>query len=730
LFFYRTPPLYKMTSLFERYLRSLIISVVIFLQFDFTFAQNEIYQIDKIAVSNNESDEISPVLFPGGIVFSANQKNGLFLYSSGDRSMFKIYFSEGPEYKTSSLFSKDLSSKLNDGPVSFNSTFDTIYYSRNLQIDGKVRTLSSPRNKLGIFYAVKVNDHWGNISEFPYNSRWENVRYNVTMPSLSADGKRLYFASDMPGGYGGFDLYYSEKQTNSWGKPVNLGPVINTSGNEVYPFINAKDELFFSSDGHPGLGGRDIFVSVFQNGSWNKPIGLDAPVNSKFDDFGITTDPLLERGFFSSNREDRFNIYEFTTLNPQIIHRNQQIENQYCVDFSYDGNITIDKSRMEYKWDFGDGNTAIEKDVKHCYSGPGEYNVKLQIIDKNSAKLFFTILEQTVKLNKIEQAYIESPDFVHAGKEVQLSGLDSYLPGNEIIDYYWDLGDGIRKNGAEISHVFSSSGEKSILMGLTLKSNKTGETFRTGVSKTIHVLNVGDDLSNARKEQGKLAGTHANKQLEVEIIYLADNISKEGVVYILEVLSSPAKLSLSHPAFAKIPPKYSIREKFDSQENIYRYIVEEQKELLHIYPSFNDLHNLGFMDVSVRAYPLLNPAEKELYQSTRIYGQYADTYFDTGNRLTSNAYIMMEQIIKLMIAYPNLRLEIAVHTDNMRNTGESLRITQRQADLLSEYLVRRGIDKRKLQVKGYGDTRPIRSNSTEANRKENRRVEFNIITLN
>ena len=156
------------------------------------------------------------------------------------------------------LFSKSLKTKFNDGPVTFSSKGDTIYYSRNIIVDGKLSELSSVRNKLGIFYAVFDGEEWTKIRELRINNEW----YNVTTPWSLRDGKRLYFASDKPGGYGGSDLYYCQWNNDYWDEPVNLGPVINTKGNESYPFMNSAGEFFFSSDGHPGIGGKDIFFST------------------------------------------------------------------------------------------------------------------------------------------------------------------------------------------------------------------------------------------------------------------------------------------------------------------------------------------------------------------------------------------------------------------------------------------------------------------------------------
>ncbi len=178
------------------------------------------------------------------------------------------------------LFSKNLKTRFNDGPASFSKNGDTIYFSRNLKVDVDIDE-NSPRNKLGIFTAVLENGDWGKILDIRFNTEY----YNITTPYISPDGKRLFFASDNPDGIGGTDIYYCDWKGDYWGDPVNMGSQINTTGNESYPFVNREGGLFFSSDGHPGLGRKDIFYTKQSNKKWLPPVHLDAPINSKYDDF-------------------------------------------------------------------------------------------------------------------------------------------------------------------------------------------------------------------------------------------------------------------------------------------------------------------------------------------------------------------------------------------------------------------------------------------------------------
>ena len=465
--------------------KKLILVFLILLLFQESFlGQTETYTVSLAPFSSKEYDEFSPVYYKDGIVFCSNMTtNSFFNYSeSKDKGFFKLYFYKiagnslrsGPE-----LFSKSLSSRLNDGPVTFSRGEDTIYFSRNLEVSGNLKDLSGPRNKLGIFSARIAGEDWAKIHEFRLNSEW----YNITDPCLSPDGKRLYFASDKPGGYGGSDLYFCQWMGTYWADPVNLGGVINTSGNESYPFINSSGELFFSSDGHPGLGGKDIFFSRFSDSAWIEPIHLDPPVNSSSNDFGIITDPLMNSGYFSSDRNKSIDIYHFKTNYPQVFYSSFQKENQYCFMFSDKGTIVVDTANLQYLWSFGDGKTAYRSVVKHCFPGPGKYSVKLDIVEKGTGKLFFTKLWYDLEIRDFEQPYINSSDFAVNGDVLEFDGLKSNLPGYEVINYSWDFGDGSRSSGASARHSYWAKGEYTVNLGLTLKSTSNGDIHKTGISK-------------------------------------------------------------------------------------------------------------------------------------------------------------------------------------------------------------------------------------------------------
>jgi outer membrane protein OmpA-like peptidoglycan-associated protein len=714
----------------KKKLFAVILTAILFQQF--TFGQLETYTVTLTPFSSKKYDEFSPVYYKKGIVFCTNRSPNLFLnYSSSqNKQQFKIYYIDTTRKvnsRSARLFSKDLKTKLNDGPVTFNNRGDTIYYSRNLDLTNKLSNISSARNKLGIFSAVLVDGKWTKIREFRYN----NEMYNITSPCLSQDGKRLFFASDMPGGFGGSDLYYCKWQDNYWGEPVNLGPVINTTGNESYPFINASGDLFFSSDGHPGLGGKDIFFSQFSDTSWLAPVHLDPPVNSKFDDFGIVTDTLFNEGFFSSNRKKSIDIYHFKTNYPQIFYSRIQRENQYCFIFNDNGSIVIDTGKLEYKWSLGDGKSSDKAVVNHCFKGPGNYDIKLDIIDRATGKLFFSKLSYKLEIRDIEQPYINSSNMAVKGDIMEFDGLKSYLPGYKILTYSWNFGDGNRSTGESVKHTYQKKGEYLVNLALTLKSLTTSNIHKTGISKKITVLN---DLTEKTSIPDKNASDKTSspslnnfENLKIGAQYSAETEFQKDAVFSIELLSSKNRTGLNNSILRNVPKKYTIRELFNPATNIYSYVVDQQMSLMATYPAFREILALGFKDALIKMFVLKEPAEKELHNLIKINGAYADSYFDTSGKLTSNAFVMLDQLVKLMKKYTSLRLEIAVHTDNAGSAEYNLLLSQRHSQDLVKYLIMRGINIKRLVATGFGGSKPIAPNFLEKDRKLNRRIDFIIL---
>ena len=713
-------------------IRKLIIVILLIISFPKTnFGQSESYSVKKASFSSDKYDEFSPVYFKNGLVFCSNRNLGLSSHStSQNKGLFKIYYVDTigkADWESTKLFSKNLTTILNDGPVTFNRTRDTIYFSRNQDVSSKLSDISSPRNKLGIYSAVLVNGQWIKVREVRINNEW----YNVTTPCLSPDGKKLFFASDKPGGFGGSDLYYSTWKDDRWDDPVNLGPIINTKGNESYPFINPSGELFFSSDGHPGHGGKDIYLSQFSDSTWLTPVCLDPPVNSKFDDFGIITDTLFNEGYFSSNRDKSIDIYHFRTNIPQVLYNNTQRENQYCFTLADSGGLVIDPTNLKYIWDFGDGEKATGEVVHHCFHQAGKYIIRHDIVEKSSGNLFFSKLVYNLELLDFKQPFINSADVAVKGDTLKFDGLRSNLPGYKVLKYSWDFRDGTRSVGDIVRHSFNEKGEYLINLELTVKSKLNGIVHKTGVSKKILVLNDNQEKTSYLNKTASLNApppdiTKSENSL-LKVQYSAESEFRKDAVFNVELLSSKARVGLDSKIFRNVPKKYTITEKYLPDDSTYSYIVDQQMSLMATFPAYNELFLLGFKDVKIKIFVLKDAAEKDLHNLIKINGAFADSYFDSSDKLTSNAYIMLDQIIKLMNKYPLLKLEVAVHTDNTGPAETSLALSQLHARLLVGYLINRGINAKRLIPTGFGGSKPIAPNLLEKDRKLNRRIDFIIV---
>jgi outer membrane protein OmpA-like peptidoglycan-associated protein len=267
---------------------------------------------------NTDHSEFSPLYYKSGLLFVSNRETfSLFerVFGWNNTPYLDLFYKDFSDGKISK-FSKEINSKYHEGSAVFSKTLDTMYFTRSNYFDGKFKKSDENINKLKLFMAINKNNKWQNLSPFPYN----DDQYSVGQPALSADNKTIYFASDMPGSMGGTDIFKCTLDANNqWSKPVNLGFEVNTEGNEMFPYVDSKNTLFFSTDGRGGLGGLDIFFSRFRDGKYETPRNIGYPLSSSKDDFGITVNEDETEGYFSSNRLNNLgddDIYKFNTIIP------------------------------------------------------------------------------------------------------------------------------------------------------------------------------------------------------------------------------------------------------------------------------------------------------------------------------------------------------------------------------------------------------------------------------
>ncbi|HEY0978276.1 MAG TPA: OmpA family protein, partial [Flavobacteriales bacterium] len=202
-----------------------------------------------------------------------------------------------------------------EGPMAFSADGRTMYFSRSNYYGRKLLKDGADVSHLKLFRAtLDEAGEWNDIREFAYNSE----EWSVGHPALSTDGRTLYFASDMPGGQGGTDLWRCVDNGQGWGRPENLGATINTPGNEMFPTVNG-DALYFSSNAHENMGGLDIFETHPESGYWSEPANMMYPINTEHDDFGMVLDTGGVSGFFSSDRNGKDRVFGFTMHEPEFV---------------------------------------------------------------------------------------------------------------------------------------------------------------------------------------------------------------------------------------------------------------------------------------------------------------------------------------------------------------------------------------------------------------------------
>jgi outer membrane protein OmpA-like peptidoglycan-associated protein/tetratricopeptide (TPR) repeat protein len=267
---------------------------------------------------NTEYEDFSPIYYKDDkIIFASSRKNSFLVDRkwNGNRQpfldLYKTTLSENNTLTDVQDFDTNVNKKYHDAPATFNKSGDYMIVTRNIYTDDKLK-----ENKLWLYESDLENEqYWSIPNPLHFNSK----EYNCGQASMSPDGQMMYFTSDMPGGKGGTDIYKVEKKSDgTWGTPINLGDRINTEGNEMFPFYDAENGyLFFSSEGLPGLGGLDIFVTKIQrDGSFTPPKNLGSPINSNADDFSLIYKEDGS-GFLSSNRvggKGDDDIYSFINL--------------------------------------------------------------------------------------------------------------------------------------------------------------------------------------------------------------------------------------------------------------------------------------------------------------------------------------------------------------------------------------------------------------------------------
>lgn len=660
-------------------------------------ASGVLYKVQPVKELNSNVDDYAPTYYKDGIAFCTNRDRGSASVKIDARTgnPFSELFTAqvSPIDDCSDRLSKPkklhqkLSSEYHDGPASFSPDGSVVYFTRNNMdgkgMDGMVR--------LKVYKAEASGSGWGNPQSLPFNSD----EYSVMHPSLSPDQTMLFFASDMPGGFGGMDLYVSYLENGRWSPPINIGPTVNTERDEVFPFIHEDPDkkektLYFSSNGHVGLGGLDVYFSKEVYGSWSDPINLGSPVNSQADDFGFITNGKKTKGFFSSNREGDGTqggdeLYSFCKLSVEVeilvFNKNdsQPLEG---------AEVFVSCSPVESFVTDRDGKVRCELPLdKAC-----DFAAEKQGFKPNSVR------------KGTEGLAAGDPLFVTIPLEVE-----------RVFDLSGTVTDGYSKtpvDGALVSMTVKCDGDEEKFQELTDAQGKYEfKEIREGCDCQVKVTKSGYTEAVVTFSTGDIGG-------ETPLITRDMVINCKGGPNCPQpddICNGDPNCGKPHPYCPGCMSSCNATRDTLIIRDAMGVIVGKQP-----CPG-KDCPNCKGSEPIIPVNPIVGP--KTL---VHIFYDFDDA------RIRKDAVPALKDLIAFMEEYPSAIILLTSHTDARGNRAYNKRLSNRRAESVIAYLLDHGIDKNRLRAKGMGEEVMLNEcydgvECSEEQHQENRRTEFQVV---
>jgi outer membrane protein OmpA-like peptidoglycan-associated protein len=724
----------------------------------------DIYSVNRTKFNSN-LDDFGAAFYKDGIIFASERDKGSAVKRNHcwtGQPFLDLYYVPmkncGASVETGrpEKFDSDINSKYHDAVVTFTKDQSSIFFTRNNYSNGKSGKDDEGIMRLKIYTSKKKGNGWNNEESLPFNSD----EYSCAHPSISSDGTKLYFASDMPGGFGGMDLYVSELENGRWGPPANLGPSVNTEGNEIFPFIHRNTRLYFASDGQLGLGGIDnYYVDAKGDGQWSSPENMGAPINSKDDDFGVMFNEEGTCGFFSSDRQGgsgRDDIYSFTkTATPIKIYVFDEETKEPIADATVTSDSCSKKSLKTGK----DGRVVTDVKFNSCCTFKAEMagyqpnqkqgcagdatnteDVVVEIPMKKE-RMFavdgfvfdqstgLPLLEAKITLIACDSTKNESFETDASGKfSFKLADPDCCYKLKGEKDKYFAVTtpDTICTKGLTTSKTYlvnlnlqptsTPAGSENPTAGTgttgtgTTGTGATGTTTGTGITPTdgsTTPINPNTVIFDADKglyvKNGKpFTGTEG------------------GVTYKKGKITSSKPTGDIATGGTKKPKRGEVY--FDPEQGVY---VKDGKP-------FNGKHQ-GKTYKDGKDTETFMPSPTKYSDDPDAVAYLLHIYYDFDQSyIRDESNTELDKLLKQMKENPNYIIEIASHTDSRGSNSYNNRLSQRRAEAVVRWLVERGIDRNQLVPRGYGEGMTTNNckdmiRCTEKEHQMNRRTEFRVI---
>lgn len=634
--------------------------------------QNTNVKVRNAAEINTERLDFSPQYYQNGIVWVSSGKTGE-VDSTTREPFFELYYTEvdknGVPQKRET-FSLELNSRKHEGPVSFSRDFKTIYFNRN-NIKNEGTKKKQEKNPMQIFEADRGYFDWEKVKYLPFN----NPDFQFLHPALSPDGKTLYFASNMPGGQGKMDIWKVDRKEGAWGDPENLGPAVNTDGNEGFPFVHESNVLFYSSNGRDTSGNFDIFGYNLLGGypSFN----LGPPFNSPGDDLGFILHKDGKKGFFASDREGgygRDDIYSFEA--PEGING---VEVELPVEVIV---VVSDSATKEYiegaevrifeqsEDGFLEGDNLYDVDLVPNPDAPNELVLKLIRKDMESLE---TPSKTTLSNGEVyTEMYPSRKYLILASKEDYEDGEMLFTPSN------------LGEDGKVMMYLSKPS-------CVNLKGN-------------IAVDATGKPLD----------------EVTVTIINNCDNTA--------QIVKADEKGQFSFC----IPPDcdFSITAEKDGFETaVSEFSTNELEPGSELTANITMTNYEGNEEIRDDMDGFDGPME----EGAVIVLQ--NIYYDFGKSvIRAGAARELDALATLMRKYPSMEIELIAHTDSRGSDEFNQSLSLARAESAKEYLTRNGVERERVTAFGYGESqlRNDCADGVECEEEEhafNRRTEVRITKI-
>ncbi len=458
----------------------IIFALCIFSRFTDVFSQDN-YSIKKLLLNTDKYGEIGGYFFDTLLIFSTNASYGGIMNFS--YNMFKTSQNKDMTWNNPELFSFDLTTKQHNAPIFLNNKKNKIFITVS---DANIEDFNNLKieNMSSALYIRTFDDNrWSyTATGFAYNKK----DYFVGHACLNEEEDILFFAANYDNSLGGTDIYMSYLINGVWSEPQNLGQIINTQGNEMYPFVRGN-KLYFSSDKHNSKGKQDVFYSEKKNGEWTKPVPVGAPVNSPYNDFAFFVDENHERGFFTSDRDGSFDIYSIISNYQEFSDCKKMPNAGKCVTLYESRTSNLDTNIFQFEWLLGDGNIKYGEKIDYCYNDYGTYDVSLNVIDKLTGKKINNVANAVVDITLPEGIYfdVEYSDKIH--NEISFKNIIVNIKGVENCNLYWDFGDGTKSTTKEPEHIFEIPGEYNVRLGIVSDNGVLKELEKYCVYKNVTV---------------------------------------------------------------------------------------------------------------------------------------------------------------------------------------------------------------------------------------------------